>query len=91
MLEDRRRLARRGPEVAQLWDREKPWHWQVTAKVQRNRQQGAQVLLGPMAEMALEDTGLGVRAAPQDASVSAGESPQSRWVGESDITSLPLS
>ncbi|KAM5316041.1 ATP-binding cassette sub-family G member 8 isoform 2-T2 [Glossophaga mutica] len=45
----------------------KHWHWQVTAKVQRNRQQGVRKLVGPMAEMAPEDTGLGFRAAPQDA------------------------
>lgn len=50
----------------------KHWHWQGTAQVRRNRRQGARLLLGPMAETAPEDTGPGVRAAPQDASVSAG-------------------
>lgn len=43
--------------------------------------EGAETLLGSMAEEAPAERGLRIRAATQDASVSDGASPQSWWVG----------
>lgn len=62
-----------GPEVAQPWGTEH-WCWQAAAKSKGSCSNRAQTLLGPMAGEAPKERGLENKVAPQDDSVSDGES-----------------